>query len=274
MYASFLARTLSPSSIPAYMNIIKLIHEEGGFPNPLCSWELQAVSKGIKRTLGKPPNQKLPITLDILHRIYEQLDLSEPSHIAFWAASLVAFFAFLRKSTLLPKSQDKKDISKSLYIRDLVLTPDKSMMKLTIRHTKTIQFGQRELQIPIAKVHGSVLCPVSAVVAMLALIPPCTPPADFPLFCYKSQGDTLTHLTHTSFVSMLKQFIKCAGMSSAKFSGHSFRRGGCTHAFRLGISPLLIKLRGDWRSNAYERYVTIQNDQHLAFASALSASVH
>jgi len=45
------------------------------------------------------------------------------------------------------------------------------------------------------------------------------------------------------------------GVDPAKYSGHSFRRGGATFAHRLGVDPLLIKRMGDWRSDAYRRYI-------------------
>lgn len=272
-YTVFLARSLSPSSIPGYLNIIKLMHAEQGLPDPLDNWELHSVNKGINRCLGRPPKQKLPITVHILHKIYDHLDLSNSMQGAFWTASLVAFFAFLRKSTLLPKSSSPNDIVKSLCVKDLTLEPNGSLLMLHIRHTKTIQFGQRHLDLPISAASDSVLCPVNAVVRMLSHFTPGSLIGDHPLFSYKdSQGNT-TFLTHLTFVKLLRALLKKCGVDASQYSGHSFRRGGCTHAFSLGISPMLIKLRGDWRSNAYERYVFIQPEQHLQFAKSLSLSV-
>lgn len=36
-YAAFLARSLKPSSIPNYLNIIGILHKEVNLPNPLTS---------------------------------------------------------------------------------------------------------------------------------------------------------------------------------------------------------------------------------------------
>ena len=76
------------------------------------------------------------------------------------------------------------------------------------------------------------------------------------LFCYMV-ADKLILLTHDIFVKSLKFYIKLCGLDSKLYSGHSFRRGGATHAFSLNISPLLIKAQGDWKSNAYLRYIDI-----------------
>ena len=249
------------------------MHAERGLQNPLDTWELTMVKKGIHRRLGKPPKQKLPITPHILNMLYNQLDLQVNQHKAFWAACLVAFFSFLRKSTLLPKSPAEKDIYKALCMGDLHINGDE-LMTLRIRHTKTIQFGQRELCLPISSVPGSPLCPLSAVAAMLAALPAqMSMKISQPLFSYVSAGGTLQILTHSTFVKLLKYYLKVAGVNPSEYSGHSFRRGGCTHAFKLGISPLLIKLRGDWKSNAFERYININTNHHIMFAKTLSQSV-
>ena len=273
MYTSFLARTLNPSSIGSYLNIVKLMHEEQGFSNPLDNWELKMLKKGITRKLGKPPSQKLPITPQLLSLIHSKLDFSLPITKVFWAACLVAFYCFLRKSTLLPKSLSKMEVSKSLCLSDITIKPDKSEICLRIRHTKTIQFGQRILELPVSCVPGSILCPVSAVVSMLANLSTIQMSKIQPLFSYISINGKVDTLTHDVFVKMLRFYLKQCSIDPMQYSGHSFRRGGCSYAFGLGISPSLIKLRGDWKSNAYERYVHISQVQQKMFAQLMSKSI-
>lgn len=248
------------------------MHEEQGVPNPLSSWELGMVKRGIQRRIGKSPKQKLAITPEILHSIHRALDLKLGMHMAFWAACLVGFFGFLRKSTLLPKSGTAKEIAKALIIKDISYT-DSSILQLNIRHTKTIQFGQRQLSIPLAQAIGSPLCPVNAVTDLLANLKDTNLAPNQPLFSYVDNQGKISYFTHSSFVKMLKITLKDGGFNPTDFSGHSFRRGGCTYSFQLGVSPTLIKLRGDWKSNAFERYITIHKDQHVDFAKALSLSV-
>ena len=86
-YIAFLARKLQASSIPNYLNVIRLLHLEAGFNNPLAgNFEVNLIKKGINRQLGVPPKQKEPITLCILRKIHVLLDVSKPSDLAFWAA--------------------------------------------------------------------------------------------------------------------------------------------------------------------------------------------
>ncbi len=268
LYAVFLARTLNPRSIPAYLNIIRLLHLSVGLPNPLKDWELDLIKRGISRQLGSPPKQKLPITPDILLRIKAHLTLSEARDCAFWCACLIAFYTFLRKSSLLPRSAKQADKS-GLCHGDLRVEPPTNFMYITVRHTKTIQFHQRTLCIPIAGLHDSALCPLEATLAMLANLPAGQTASDAPLFSYVSQG-ALTCIDYSAFVQRLKVVLNKAELPSDQYSGHSFRRGGCTFAFELGVPPLLIKLRGDWRSNAYERYVSVPDSMNAKVARAIS----
>ena len=269
LYAVFLARTLNPRSIPSYLNIIRLMHLNVGLPNPLLEdWELDMIKKGIARLHGCPPCQKLPITPAILLRIKDVLDLSTSFDRAFWCACLIAFYSFLRKASLLPRSAASSD-NKSLCHRDLEISGKENMLYLTVRHTKTIQFGQRTLRIPIAGQPDSPLCPFTAATDMLSHLP-ASQPADAPLFSYVGRCDSVTCLDYNSFVQKLKAVLALAGFPPVEYSGHSFRRGGCSFAFGLGIPPLLLKLRGDWKSSAYERYVNVNDTMNIKVAKAIS----
>jgi len=104
-YAAFLARSLNPSSILNYLNIIGLLHKGFNVPNPLVdNWSLQSLLMGIKQVKGEPPSHKLPITPDILMRIHSMLNMHFSFDASFWAICLVSFFGMLRKSHLLASS--------------------------------------------------------------------------------------------------------------------------------------------------------------------------
>lgn len=112
-YIAFLTESHSPSSIKGYLNAVRLLHLEGGFANPLIdNWEIKMIQKGISRLYGSPPKQKLPITIPILLGIFKSLNDSTPDR-AFWASCLIAFYGFLRKSTLLPSTLE---LTKGKYI--------------------------------------------------------------------------------------------------------------------------------------------------------------
>lgn len=264
-YIAFLARSLYPSSIPGYMNVIRLIHLDAGFPNPLLkNFEIEMISRGIRRSLGKPPVQKLPISIKMLIDIFSLLNMDVGADRAFWAASLVAFFGMLRKSTLLPMSVS--DHTDHFLLRSDIVSLSLNYFMLRVRHSKTIQYGQRVLMLPFVSCANTVVCPVTSMLNLLGRnkFPPGTP-----LFSYQNQRG-IEFWTHKSFVLRLKVLLGKIGLDPASYSGHSFRRGGCTFSYRAGLDLTSIKLRGDWKSNSFERYLHVPAVMILQNAIALS----
>ena len=263
-YVTFLSRTLKPTSISNYINIIRLLHLDAGLDNPLANnFELTNLRRGIARELGSPPKQMLPITCELLYTIKGMLNFNQSCDIAFWAACILGFFVFLRKATLLPKSPCYPG-SDCLLRKDLHIL-DGSSLELRIRKTKTIQKGERLLILPYCACPTSPLCPMKSVLDLLSVT---RMNPDTPLFSYKA-AHVLSWWTHASFVARLRQLLTSAGLDSSSYSGHSFRRGGATMVFKLGLSILQIKQRGDWRSSAVESYIDLDGTQKIDIGKSL-----
>ncbi len=153
-YVAYLASRLSYSSIRQYLNIIRILHLEGGLPNPLeASWYLNSLLRGCRRVLGDSCKPKLPMTVDVLRKIFHVLDLRSPFDITFWAACLTAFFSFLRKSNLFIDGHN------SAYLKRQDVTFQTRGAVLRVTHTKTIQNNERQLVLPLPHIEGSPLCP-------------------------------------------------------------------------------------------------------------------
>ena len=58
----------------------------------------------------------------------------------------------------------------------------------------------------------------------------------------------------------------------SKYSGDSFRSGAATTALEAGISDVAIQMLGQWRSDAYKRYIKTPKDQLAAFSAQLANS--
>jgi len=192
-YTAFLARSLKPSSIRCYLNIIGLLHKEFGLPNPLQqNWQLSSLLTGIKRTLGSPPRQTLPITIDLLQKLYTLLNLNSSMDASFWAICLVAFFGMFRKSHLLPSSETSFDPTKQLTKADFAFT--QWGMLITIRWSKTIQFRERVVEIPLPRIPGSALCPVKATFHAFRFT--CSSPSNSPAFLWSKDNGSLHIFTY------------------------------------------------------------------------------
>ena len=263
-YVAFVARSLKPTSINNYLNAIRIFQLEAGLENPLCdNFQLQNLKKGIARELGSPPNQMQPITVEILRDIRAQLSFLFQSDIAFWAACIVCFFGFLRQATLLPSKLCNPGTD--CILRRDVYVSNPTLATITVRKTKTIQYGQRVLKIPFVASLSDPLCPVTAIRNQLMVS---SKDKHLPFFSFKKK-DKVVWWTHSTFVHKLRELLSRAGYDESKYSGHSFRRGGASLGFEIGLNLSQIKQRGDWASSAVDDYIFFTQRQIQAVAKDL-----
>ena len=237
------------------LSIVRLIHLQYGYPNPLhnelVKFQYSLLIRGIRRSSDKAATRpKLPITPTVLYEIRKQLTLTDSFDATFWAACLVAFYSFFRKANLLPPSREKFDEHSHLRRSDLHLF--RWGVVMVVRWNKTIQFKQRTLLIPLPRVNESPLCPLTALANAYDLTSDASPSDS--AFMYR-EGAKLVMLTYNKFLQKLQLTLSAAGLNTERYAGHSFRRGGATFAMRCGVPVELIKIQGDWKSNAYKRYL-------------------
>lgn len=140
-FITLLSYQLSLNSIRNYLSVVRLLHLEAGFANPLDSYYISSLLKGTKRVLGVQTVRKLPITPNVLYRIFNILNFGNPKHLCFGAACLVGFFSFFRKSNLLAPSWEQKGAV------------------IAVTWSKTIQYMQRSLLVPLPHIPKSPFCP-------------------------------------------------------------------------------------------------------------------
>jgi hypothetical protein len=180
----------------------------------------------------------------------------------YFAAYLTAFFSLLWTSNLLPNSANNFDPSRHLCLGDLSHHP--GGLLLHIKWSKTVQFKERSYQLPLPYIPGHPLCPVTALEQLLSLGP--SLPLSAPLFAFPNlTGVTL--LTRSIFSKCLQQHLQHCGVDPSSYSGHSFRRGGASWAFDSGLPGELVQVLGDWKSDSYKLYVTMDNSAKMAMVS-------
>ena len=259
LYAQFLGRSFkSVTSIKNYINGVKLLHLLNGEEFPyLQNLSFKLTLKGLSRLNPHLPRRALPITPLILLQMYEFLDMEDSLDITFWSLFLLSFFMMSRKSNLVPTSVDSFNEKKQLCRKDIFILQHTLMVE--VKWSKTIQFGERKLRIPISCISDSVLCPVSAFKHMTEIVPA---PKDAPAFC-KRVKEKIFPITYGEFQTKLRHLIQLTGRNSSVYSTHSFRRGGATFAFDSNVSTELIQLHGDWRSDAYKKYLEFSLEKKL-----------
>ena len=262
LYAQFLSRSFkSAASIRNYIAGIRVLHNILDLEFPKSLYHLKLGLKGIEKGLAHCPNRVKPMTPDILGKIASVLNFSLKEHVCIWCLFLFAFFLFARKSNLVPES--KKEFSKCL-LRKHVSSCGKNLV-VSFYWTKTIQSRERVLRLPLLRT-GTVLCPVVAYEKMVSMI---TVPEDAPLFSLSSSSV----ITYKKFMSHLRNLLQMVGEDPTQFGTHSFRRGGATLAFRAGAPTDLIKTQGDWKSEAYQKYIEVSLSDKLRLAKLMNTFI-
>ena len=100
---------------------------------------------------------------------------------------------------------------------------------------------------------GRDLCPVTAVLAYLAI----HPTSQGPLFVFWDGS----YLTRDKLVALLRAGLRLMGIDPSRFSGHSFRIGAATTAAQVGIQDVTIKMYGRLESSAFQCYVRTPREQ-------------
>ena len=182
---------------------------------------LSTLLKGIKRDQGVQVKQALPITPDILLQIRSVIDLSAPYWATFWAACV----CFSQKEQLVSIKR-----SQSFYICKQSKIINRQLC-IVLVSTKTIQFKQRKVILPLPIIFDHPLCPTTAIKQMQDLSPAqqgadpllqfMTPAGLKPLLYSGFIKDLRILLTRDSRGFILWQFIQAG-------RGIVHAPGGCT----------------------------------------------
>ena len=238
-YCTYLATQISYKTIKVYLAGIRQTHLELGYTDPTSSEPLRLLIRGVRRLQGESPHCRLPITIDTLHTLKQNLrctNLSLCEQHLLRSVFTLAFYGFLRVSDL--TGLQWADISFN--------TQD---ISVTIRQSKTNLFRKgHSFHITFT---GTSACPVKALRQYVAIIPRETQHG--PLF---SAGQ-FSPLTRTQLSSILRRLLQNAGYNSDLYCTHSFRIGAATTAAAAGFPPWLIKTLGRWNSNAYISYIQV-----------------
>ena len=255
MYAAFLARSMKPSSVRQYVNTIGLLHKEFGLANPLTDNHfLNSLFRGIRRVNGDSHVQKLPITVDLLFRLFKLIDLKSSFHSSFWAICLTAFYGMFRKSNLLPTTAKHFAPDKQLTKSDFTFCSWGVLVH--VKWSKTIQFRDKIIQIPFSYIRSSPLCPVRAILHAFSFTRHC--PSNSQAFTWiDTSWSYFQVFTYSQFIKHLRACLISLGIDPTYYAGHSFRRGGASLAYQAGLSVEAIKLLGDWKSDAVLLYLTV-----------------
>ncbi|XP_066287688.1 uncharacterized protein [Branchiostoma lanceolatum] len=260
-YAQFLSRSLrSPASISHYLSSVKLLHQHHGFFDfDLKHFELQQTLKGLKRQLQHRPREHHPVTPEFLLKAHQALDLHNAKDATIWAIILIGFFAYFRKSNLVPSTAKTFNPNRHLCRRDIAVATEGLLLRTS--WSKTIQANERELLTPVLAIPGSRLCPVTAYNNMVRLVPATqdSPAFQLPPTPHRHFRPVTSSILEKAFAKL----VAAANLPAGYHTLHDLRRGGYT------LPRELRQRHGDWRSNADLLYLQPSMEQRLRLPVAM-----
>ena len=175
-----------------------------------------------------------------------------------------------RKSHLLPTTSSSFNTKKQLTKSDFKIYSWGALV--TIWWSKTIQFRERVVDIPLTRIPGSPLCPTSALYPALSFTAPVSS-RDQQAFNGVDQSFHTHTFTYNSFVEKLRHHLSMLGLDPNNYAGHSFRREGASFAYLSEVPIEMIKTLGDWRSDTVLLYLTMPLSVRLHSTNMLCKAI-
>jgi hypothetical protein len=252
---------ISPDSIQANLSAIKSIHVDRRvecfvFDSP---W-IKRILAGIRRCYSSPRSKQAePMTEEVLQRITD-VNTTNLQQLNFSVASIVAFAGFLRMGEFTIKDSQAKEPPEvyqqtRLTRSDVTFGADDSHAILRLKRSKS-DVDHHGVDVLLAASPGSPTCPVIALRKLFNTQPL---PDSAPLFGWSGKP-----LKRTWMINNMRNKLRTERVSvSAKYSGHSFRRGAAQKAYDNGLTEADIQALGRWTSDAFKRYYSQSLQQRL-----------
>ena len=265
-FMEFMARSSGHPHLKHLLTSVKFVHEALDLKFPVNSFQLDITMQGLKRRLARVPFQVLPMTPQILKKMFSHLDMSVTRDRALWCSFLISFYGLLRKSNAVPKSATY-DVNKVLVRRNLKVDTANNLVYIYLGYGKTNNFCTRDVLIPVPGNSDPALDPVRHMRALFSTV---RADANTPAFSYSPDK----FVTYSMFTSRLKALLKKAGIDASLYSGHSFRRGAATFLHQCGGTALMIQASGDWSSQCFTRYLYMTESERLHSQLLMSRAIN
>ena len=219
--------------------------------------------KGFKRLKGDLSSPKDPLLPDDLKEIHKVVDFDDSTHFTVWIIIVLAFRTLLRKSHFV--SSTDEDAEHLLRVGDV--TFEEWGCKINIDSSKTIQFGERVLSLPVSWSNPP-LCAASLLKDYLQKFP--RPNSEFLFTLYRASLPK--PVPYPLALNCLKGW--CAKAKIDKDVGfHSLRRGAASYMHQLKIELVSIQRAGDWKTLCVLKYLTVDFKQRREVESKVSSSL-
>ena len=170
-FSRYIGNTVSSiHTIQNYTGGVRKLHKIAAYeaPNP-GEANFKLIIQALCAELARPVKQAWPVTPNLLREIYDQVNLSDPMEVVCYGAMLVGFYLLLRKSNLVPDSSISFNPNEQLTRADVLMAG--WMVLINIRWSKTIQYKQKEILMPLIPAPCRAICPIYWVRYIMKMFP-------------------------------------------------------------------------------------------------------
>ena len=198
---------------------------------------------GIKRRKGSVQKAKKPILISNLKEIINVIDKQKIEKIKKFrdrSIILIGFSGGFRRNEIVSLNYDDLDFVKE-------------GLKITLRRSKTDQFGEGSLK-GLPYFDSPEYCPVVSIQNWLNL----SEINSGPLFRRFTKGSKLSEkrLTDQTVALLIKEYLELTGIDSKNYSGHSLRSGFATSAADAGAEERsIMAMTGHKSTEMVRRYI-------------------
>lgn len=215
-YAHYIANTVvSYETVVNYLSGVRRLHELAGYEAPGAQEpNMKLMMCALKLELAHPIKQAEPVTPELLR--------ADHTRMVCFTALLVGFYLFLCKSNLVPDGEKKFDPQKQLTRADVQIGG--TMALVVIRWSKTIQYREKELLLPLMLVEDVRICPVFWLRLMMHKIRAGDqePLFSIPMGCV----GVVKPLTYDCLGTQLKHWVGMMQMPNDRYTLHGLQKGG------------------------------------------------
>ena len=251
----------SVSSTRNALSTIRRYHLAASFdiPTPTDCFALKEALRGAQRYLSRPTVQKLPMFPSLVSALVGSTEWGSPWRCLY----LTLWFTFARLASLIPTVTP---YSPSSHLSWGNVVFHSNAVRIILTKTKTIQCKARDLQFVIPEHHNKSICLFTQLKAWFSACP-FTGSTD-PVFLVLQSG-VFQPLNRNIADQVFKFTILALGLEPSKYGWSSFRRSGATSGFLATGDVQTLRGHGDWKSNAYMRYLALPAFKRTKLVSAL-----
>lgn len=239
----------SPATAKNYVSALSSCYKRMGLdPSVFESFKVRNALTSIDKNVHHVPTPSLPVTPALLKRIVRVVR-AMPNGVSLSAAYILMFHTFYRQSNFAAATSAEFDPSRQLTRQDITIHKDS--LRVNRKWSKSHQRAGHTATTIIPQVPNSVLCPKVALLAMLRVVPTCSPLQ--PLLCF----DDGSHIPLSYLRRVWNAVLSSLNIPHyERYSLHGLRRGAATHVMNSDPSARdQVKQHGLWRSDAVDAYI-------------------